>query len=111
MRPVVADVAKELDAAPLWEGADFHAEVSGVYAGDLLSWVMSRLQEGNAWLTVMGNVNTIAVAVLGGAACVVLCEDAPLDAQALERAQSQGMAVLRTSLPIFEASVRLGRMF
>ena len=29
------------------------AAVTGGYAGDLLSWVMGRAQEGEAWLTIM----------------------------------------------------------
>ena len=38
--------------------------VTGCYCGDLLSWVMSRATEGDAWLTVMGNVTSRGVAVL-----------------------------------------------
>ena len=32
--------------------------VTGCYCGDLLSWVMSKATEGDAWLTVMGNVTS-----------------------------------------------------
>ncbi len=31
--------------------------VSGGYAGDLLSWVMGRAQQGDAWVTIMTNPN------------------------------------------------------
>ena len=41
-------------------------EVDGCYVGDLLSWVMARAQAGNVWLTVMGNVNAVAVATPDG---------------------------------------------
>ena len=106
----VEQVCETLGAAPVWEGADLKTEVSGGYAGDFLSWVMSRLRAGNVWLTVMGNVNTIAVAVLAEAGCVVLCEDAPFDDDALARAKGEGLPVLRTSLPVFEAAVKLGAL-
>ena len=61
-------------------------EVSGCYCGDLLSWVMSRASEGDAWLTVMGNINSIGVAVLTDVACIVLTENAPLDDNAKQKA-------------------------
>ena len=38
---------------------------------------MGRAQEGDAWFTVMGNVNAVAVAVLADTACLVLTEDSP----------------------------------
>lgn len=36
----------------------------------------------SAWVTVMGNVNAVAVAVLADTACIVLAENAPLDGEA-----------------------------
>ena len=50
------------------EGQD--NEVDGCYVGDLLSWVMGRAQAGNVWLTVMGNLNAIAVAALADTSCM-----------------------------------------
>ena len=44
-------------------------KITGCYIGDLLSWAMSRVKAGDVWLTVMGNVNAIAVAALSDAAC------------------------------------------
>ena len=64
-------------------------EISHVYIGDLLSWVMSRAKEDNVWLTVMGNINSIGVAVLADVACIVLTENAPLDDNAKEKATSK----------------------
>ena len=49
-------------------------EISGVYIGDLLSWVMGRASEGDAWITIMTNLNVIAVASLADTACVILAE-------------------------------------
>lgn len=64
--------------------------MTGGYCGDLLSWVMGRAQEGDAWFTVMGNVNAVAVAVLADTACLVLAEDSPLDDDARQRAAAPG---------------------
>lgn len=43
-------------------------EIAGIFTGDLLSWAMGRAKEGDAWFTVMGNVNAVAVAALADCA-------------------------------------------
>ena len=43
---------------------DGEREIDGVYIGDLLSWVMGRASQDNAWITIMSNINVIAVATL-----------------------------------------------
>lgn len=82
-------------------------EVTSVFACDLLSWAMGRCNEGAAWCTVMGNVNTIAVAALADAACIVLCHDAVLMDDALQKAKEVGINVYLTSLPVFEAGLAI----
>ena len=52
--------------------------ISGVYIGDLLSWVMGRANSGDAWLTIMSNMNIIAVASLADVACIILAEGVAL---------------------------------
>ena len=59
----VKEFAEKLDLKVLVEG-DTEREITGCYIGDLLSWVMGRAPEDSAWLTVMGNINSIAVATL-----------------------------------------------
>ena len=46
-------------------------EITGVYIGDLLSWVMGRAQSGDAWITIMSNANIVAVAALADTACII----------------------------------------
>lgn len=76
---------------------DLTREIGGGYCGDLLSWVMSRAQSDDCWFTVMGNINAVAVSVLADCACIVLCENAPLDADAKEKAAAQGVNILTSS--------------
>ncbi len=80
-------------------------EVDGCYVGDLLSWVMSRAQAGNVWLTVMGNINAIAVASLTDSACIVLTESAALDAEARARADQQEIPVYTTGKNSYETAL------
>lgn len=66
---------------------------------------MGRAPAGCAWVTVMGNLNTLAVAALADAACVILAEGAMLDEAAVKKAALQGITVLRTEEPVFETAL------
>ena len=101
--------AEKLNLETLTSG-DTDKEVTGCYSGDLLSWVMSRAKEGDAWLTVMGNVNSVAVAVLTDCACVVLTENSPLDDAAKEKALQQGITFLSSSKNAYELSVQISEL-
>lgn len=87
------------------DGAD--REACGCYCGDLLSWVMGRAKSDDVWLTVMGNINAIAVASLADVSAIVLVEDAVLDADALARANQQEIAVYSTGEPAYETAMKL----
>ncbi len=78
-------------------------DITGGYAGDLLSWVMGRAQSGDAWVTIMSNMNVVAVASLADTACVVIAEAAEVEAEIIARAESQGINLLRCADPIFTA--------
>ena len=64
-------------------------EITGPYCCDLLSLAMGNMPAGSAWVTVMGNVNTLAVASLADAACIILAQGSTLDENALEKAKEQ----------------------
>lgn len=91
-------------------GDDLERAVTGCYCGDLLSWVMSRAQEGDAWLTVMGNVNSIGVAVLADVACIILTENAALDEEALKRAEQNGVIILTTEKNSYRVAAEISRL-
>ncbi|MBQ3604187.1 MAG: hypothetical protein IJA02_10125 [Clostridia bacterium] len=82
-------------------------QVTGGYCGDLLSWVMSRAKEGDCWLTVMGNVNSVGVAVLADVACILLTENSAFDDDALRRAEQNNVIVLRSDKNAFELAGKL----
>jgi predicted transcriptional regulator len=79
-------------------------EIHGCYCGDLLSWVMSRAQACDVWLTVMGNINSIGVAVLADIACIILTENAPLDDDAKKRAEENDVVILTTSKNTYQVA-------
>lgn len=91
----VIEVCKNLNLKILVEG-DLERTISDCYIGDLLSWVMGRAQEDCIWLTVMGNINSIAVATLADVSCIVLTENAALDEDAKKKAEAMDVTILQT---------------
>lgn len=89
------------------EGDGAEREISGVYCCDLLSIVMGRAGADNAWITVMGNINSIAVAVLSDVSCIILSENMRLDSEAKEKAIAQNICVLTSELPTYEIAIML----
>lgn len=82
-------------------------EVEGVYIGDLLSWVMGRAQSDNAWITIMSNLNIVAVATLADVSCIILAEGVTLDEQVIETAASKGVNILSTDRTAYETAAAL----
>ena len=89
------------------QGENPECEIGTVYCCDLLSVAMGKAPKDCAWVTVMANMNTLAVASLAEAACVVLAEGAELDDQAVKKASDQGITVFQTELPVFEAALSI----
>ncbi len=96
----VKELAERFDYRVLC-APDDSREVKGGYAGDLLSWVMGRLEADHAWVTIMSNVNIVAVASLADPACIILSENVEPDEGVLARAMQQGVNILATSKATF----------
>lgn len=86
---------------------DPERQVNGAYIGDLLSWVMGRAQTDNAWITIMSNINVIAVASLADVACVILSEGVTLEENVAKTAEAKGINILVSSLPSFETALSI----
>lgn len=91
----------------VWQGEETSMPITKVFCCDLLSIAMGRAPEGGAWVTVMGNMNTLAVASLTETACIILAENAQLDDTAMKKAQEQGITVFKTEQAIFEAALQM----
>lgn len=79
--------------------------MTGCYIGDLLSWVMGKASSGDAWITIMSNINTLAVATLTDVACVILAEGVTLEDEVLEAAKNKEINVITTKLSAYEAAL------
>ena len=68
---------------------------------------MGRAPEDSVWLTVMGNINSIAVATLADTSCIVLVENAALDAEARAKAEIHGVTILQTEENSYSLAVKI----
>ncbi len=82
-------------------------EINGCYIGDLLSWVMGRALGGNVWITIMSNINIVAVASLTEAACVLLAENVVPDENVIKKAEMQDVIILKSDKTAYELATRL----
>jgi hypothetical protein len=101
----VSELIKKCSFKVLNEGEGSDREILAPYCCDLLSIAMGRMPADSAWVTVMGNINTLAVATLADASCIILAEGSKLDEPALQKAKEQGITVLATELPVFDAAL------
>lgn len=106
----VKKLANALNLEILTGNINLDREISGGYCGDLLSWVMSKAQQDNVWITIMSNTNIVAVAVLTDVSCIILCEGTDPEADCLQKAKEQGVALLKTPMSAFETAVKIGKL-
>ncbi len=85
-------------------------EFDGVYTGDLLSRAMSRVEAGCAWVTIMANINVVAVANLTEPAVIILAEDVTMQQDVLKAAEENGVCVMSTSMSAYEICCAIGQM-
>ncbi len=105
----VGNIMQELNATPI-SLVDADREINGVYIGDLLSWVMGRANQDNAWITIMSNINVVAVATLVDTACVILAESVALDQATVDAAKAKGVNIISTELTAYDTAVKLSKL-
>jgi hypothetical protein len=82
-------------------------EINGGYCGDLLSWVMGRAQQDNVWITIMSNMNIVAVASLSDVSAVILAEGVTLEQAVIDAAEAKGVNILSSGKGAFELAALL----
>jgi len=83
-----------------WE--NLKREVTGGYAGDLLSDVMANSNSGDIWVTRQVHQNIVAVAALKDIAGIIIVQGATPEPETIEKAQKEGIPVLISNLAEFD---------
>ena len=91
------ELAKQLDLSALTISDDLKSQqITTAYQSDLLSCVMSGGGEKSLWITLINNVNIVAVAKLLDIPVIVITENAVPEESTLERARSEGISIFLT---------------
>ncbi len=85
-------------------------EVSAAFTSDLLSDVMAHAAENSLLITIQAHQNAVAVATLVGIRGILVCSFRPVPADMLEAARRESIALFRTPLNQFDASVAVHRL-
>lgn len=89
---------------------DGQREITGVYIGDLLSWVMGRANSGDAWITIMSNINILAVASLADTSVIVIAEGVHLDEEVIKTAKEKEINIIYSSFSTFDTAIFLSKV-
>lgn len=109
MRVTVNELRKNLDLKEICV-CEPDREIEGGYIGDLLSWVMGKARSGDVWITIMSNINIVAVASLTDVACIVLAEGVTVEENIINTARSKDINILMSSKSAFEIASEISKL-
>ncbi len=103
----VFDIAKFLGVETRAGKDHLDGEVTGGYAGDLLSDVIAHSHKGYIWITIQTHPNIVAVATMKELAGIILAGGREPDPETLQKAEEEGIPILVSRLFTFELAGRL----
>lgn len=77
-------------------------EITGGYAGDLLSDVIGNARAGQVWVTMQIHANIIAVAVLKDLAAIIIVQDRKPAEETVKKALEENVVILLSRRPTYE---------
>ncbi len=107
---ILNDVVRELGLSVRCGGPKLSQDVTGGYAGDLLSDVMAHGKPGDLWVTLQVHANIVAIAVLKDLAGIVLVQGREPAEETLKRAAQENVPLLVSNLQAFETIGKLSAL-
>ena len=71
---------------------------------------MSKIQEGNVWITIQTNINIAAVASLTDAACIIIADGLVPDEKTVDKAKTQNIIIMSSKMSAYELAIKLSEM-
>ncbi len=104
-------ILENIELEVLTDPVDYSTiEICSGYASDLLSCVMTGAKADGIWVTLIANINIVAVASLLELPAIIITEDAQPDATTIARANQEGIVLLSTPLGSFQIVGRLWQL-
>ena len=82
-------------------------EIDSVYCCDLLSIVMGKAPANSAWITVMANINAVAVASLAEIGVVVFADGVKPDEAVIVKAKDNDINILMSEKNVFDTALAI----
>ena len=101
------EIVKKLDLTVCCGKETLDRQVSGGYAGDLLSDVIANSKAGDVWVTMQVHLNIVAVAVLKELPAIILVNGRSPSEETLRKAIDENVTILASTKPAFETVGKL----
>jgi predicted transcriptional regulator len=103
----VEELANALGLEVLTGEANLDEPVEAGYVSDLLSDVIANAPENSVWITVQRHINVLGVAKLKNIVAIITPRNLKVEAEVIEKAKAEEVALLRTNSGAFEITGRL----
>lgn len=101
-------IIEKLNLTLLTEERDFSSiQFESGYQSDLLSCVMTGTQPQSIWITLIANINIVAVASLLEISAIIITENAQPNQETISRANMEEVVLLSTSASNFQVAGQL----
>jgi predicted transcriptional regulator len=106
----VSDIVKSFGLKIKTGKNRLNEEVTGGYAGDLLSDVIAHSRKGSIWVTIQTHPNIVAVASMKELVGIILAGGREPDADTLKKAEEEEIPILISPLFTYEVVGKLYQM-
>ena len=106
----IRDIVKTLGLKVISGEKFLEREVTGGYAGDLLSDVLANSKKGYVWITLQIHQNIIAVASSKELSGIIIVNGRKPEEETLKKAKEEKMPVMISNLLTYEVAGRLYEM-
>ena len=101
-------LAEKLNLKKLSNGSE--KNISSCYISDLLSQVMGSCGAGDVWITVQTSINTVAVAQMIDASCVIIAENLPMAENVIQKANEEDIAVFSSEETAYSLACKIAKL-
>jgi serine kinase of HPr protein (carbohydrate metabolism regulator) len=85
-------------------------EITGGYAGDLLSDVLANSKHGDVWVTLQTHANIVAVASAKELSGIIIVNGRAPEEETVRRAEEQSIPIMISSLSTYKVISRLSEL-
>ena len=103
----LTDLIEALNLAVKTGKNQLEREVSGGYAGDLLSDVLANSRKGNVWVTLHTHTNIVAVASAKELSGIIIVNGRIPEEETLRKAEEENIPIMISSLSTYNVVSRL----